>query len=291
MQAQDKAKIVEEYIYNTTKHGYGLEKPCEAETRDADTGSYIWLTSLTTNEFIVACRAILDTCSHVQLKDDIYKAKVGHKCAQLIHNKLKAIIVSEIEDDCIVITGCNLCEVFDVLYKDATIYNPVNYEYFKRLAYGLLAMLTTEPYFRFVCTLVDAIPPRKNKVSDSGYDLVLVRKWKEVGNVTFYDTGIQLAPPIGWYFDLVGRSSISKTGYMLANNIGIIDQSYRGNVIVALVKIDPSAPELQLPARLVQIIPRKVWHMDAVECTSLEHTARGDGGFGSSGSSSIAHMT
>ena len=139
---------------------------------------------------------------------------------------------------------------------------------------------------RFKKTHPQAVAPSKVHATDSGYDLVLVEKLKEVNNVTFYDTGIQVAPPAGFYFDLVGRSSISKSGYMLANNIGIIDNSYRGNIMVALVKIDHAAPDLVLPARLVQIIPRRVWDLplEDVGDGELNATARGTGGFGSSGS-------
>jgi dUTP pyrophosphatase len=139
---------------------------------------------------------------------------------------------------------------------------------------------------RFKKTHPLAVAPSKAHATDSGYDLVLVEKLKEVNNVTFFDTGIQVAPPPGFYFDLVGRSSISKSGYMLANNIGIIDNSYRGNIMVALVKINPDAPDLVLPARLVQIIPRRVWDLPLLDVgdDDLSETARGTGGFGSSGS-------
>ena len=82
---------------------------------------------------------------------------------------------------------------------------------------------------------------------------------------------------------MVGRSSISKTGWALANSIGIIDSSYRGSIIVALIKTDPSALELQLPCRIVQIIPRQLILMEAIEVDSLDDTERGEKGFGSSG--------
>ena len=70
---------------------------------------------------------------------------------------------------------------------------------------------------------------------------------------------------------------------MLANNIGIIDSSYTGTIIVALVKIDPVALDIELPCKLVQLIPRKLILMEAVEVDSLEDTERGSNGFGSSG--------
>jgi dUTP pyrophosphatase len=126
-------------------------------------------------------------------------------------------------------------------------------------------------------------PPSKNRFSDSGFDLHLVSKLKEDNGVHYYDTGIRVEPENGYYFELVGRSSISKTGWMLANNIGIIDASYRGTIIVPLIKVNPDASPLSLPLRLVQIIPRPLILMMGTETSDLSNTARGTGGFGSSG--------
>lgn len=202
----------------------------------------------------------------------------------------KYITVHSSNPHTITVRGANCCELFDLLYDpklyvtNSGIDSDSNlYQTLVSFAYGKSAVDTKLPSFQYVRTDADAVPPSKNKSSDSGFDLTLIKKLKEYNNVTFFDTGIKVSPPLGWYFDLVGRSSISKTGYMLANNIGIIDQSYTGNILVALVKIDQTAPELALPARLVQIIPRKVSHMVPVEVEELEPTGRGDGGFGSSG--------
>ena len=136
--------------------------------------------------------------------------------------------------------------------------------------------------FRFRKTLENAVVPSKAHPEDSGFDLVLVSKIKEENGVAFYDTGIAVAPPEGYYFEVYGRSSISKSGYMLANNVGIIDSTYRGSIRVALVKVNPLASELELPCRLVQMIPRQFVHLDPVEVDSLDDTVRGEGGFGSS---------
>jgi dUTP pyrophosphatase len=137
--------------------------------------------------------------------------------------------------------------------------------------------------FKFARTLPDAVAPSKAHPDDSGYDLVLVSKIKEENGVGMYDTGIIVQPPPGFYFEVYGRSSISKTGYMLANNVGIIDQGYRGSIRVALVKVNPEAPELQLPVRLAQMIPRRFEHLEAEEVApgDLNETLRGSGGFGS----------
>lgn len=136
---------------------------------------------------------------------------------------------------------------------------------------------------RFCKTRKNATLPSKARASDSGYDLSIIEKAKTLGAVELYDTGIKVTPPPGYYFDLVARSSITKTGYMLANGIGVIDRSYVGPVLVPLIKVDPNAPELELPLKVVQLIPRPIVHVRFVEVDSLDETDRGAGGFGSTG--------
>jgi len=138
-------------------------------------------------------------------------------------------------------------------------------------------------HFRWTKTDLNALPPHKERASDSGFDVTAIKIHKKIGMVTLYDTGIKVQPEFGWYFDLVPRSSIIKSGYILANDLGIIDRTYTGNVMIALMKVDTSMPDLELPKRIAQLIPRQAVHMDAVEVDSLDDTSRGVGGFGSTG--------
>ena len=129
-----------------------------------------------------------------------------------------------------------------------------------------------------------AVLPKKTIHSDAGYDLTLIKLSSVKGMVRMYDTGVSVCPPPGYYLDMVPRSSIIKTGYMLANNVGIIDPAYRGTIKVALIKVDPDAPELELPQRLVQLIPRRTHYVDVCEQDAWETTTvRAEGGFGSTG--------
>ncbi|WP_457570219.1 dUTP diphosphatase [Desulfurobacterium sp.] len=127
------------------------------------------------------------------------------------------------------------------------------------------------------------IPPFKKRVSDSGWDLHLVELIKKEGNVYFFDTKVKVKPPAGYYLDLVPRSSIFKSGFMLANSVGIIDMTYRGTIKVPLVKVNPEAPEPELPWRVVQLIPRRYYPLEVRQVASLDETLRGEGGFGSTG--------
>lgn len=129
----------------------------------------------------------------------------------------------------------------------------------------------------------DAVVPSKARASDAGYDLTVTHVAKALSdNVALYGTGLAIEPPFGYYFDLVPRSSISKTGYMLANSTGIIDPTYRGEVLVALRRVDSAATDLELPLRVAQLIPRPIIHFDVIE-VELSETTRNDGGFGSTG--------
>lgn len=131
-------------------------------------------------------------------------------------------------------------------------------------------------------TLPEGIAPLKSRLSDTGYDLHLVKLHSRRGDIYYYDTGVSVCPPARYYFDLVGRSSIAKTGHMLANNVGIIDASYTGSIIVALYKFDKEASDLILPVKLVQLIPRQLIILEPNQVDKLVDTTRQDrGGLGS----------
>ncbi len=137
---------------------------------------------------------------------------------------------------------------------------------------------------RWTAVHPDARPPFKQRVTDSGYDLTLLYEKKRVGACVLYGTGLVIEPPYGWYLDVVPRSSIIKSGYLLANNVGVIDRGYRGEILVPLIKVDPRAPELELPARVVQMVPRPIVHLGLEQVDASRSSHRGSGGFGSTGS-------
>lgn len=187
-----------------------------------------------------------------------------------------------------------------LLEKNDLIYDDINAVDFLGKMYGQRHIVQQEFYDRFLeiltgkpeietCliykTCPGAIIPTKSRISDVGYDLSIIRKVKALNNVvSLYDTGIKVRVPHGYYTEIVPRSSLSKSGYMMANSIGIIDRSYNGNLYVALAKIDETSDEIQFPFRCCQLIFRKQHHMRLKETgEDLEATARGEGGFGSTG--------
>ena len=130
----------------------------------------------------------------------------------------------------------------------------------------------------------NAIMPSRAHPLDIGLDLTAIKKHKTLPHgVIMYDTGIAVKPPEGYYIEILPRSSISKTGWMLANSVGTVDPNYTGNLYIALAPVHPDVPEIELPFCKCQLVVRKAEYLDVTEVSSLDDTDRGSGGFGSTG--------
>ena len=137
------------------------------------------------------------------------------------------------------------------------------------------------PTIGFVLNHPRAVVPTKT-IDNVGYDLTTISVFKKQSSIrTLYETHVAVNIPLGFYIEIVPRSSMSKTGYMMSNSIGIIDPGFTGTLKIPLIKIDPEAPELELPATIAQLILKPYVVSIAYETTENIKTTRGDGGFGS----------
>lgn len=87
------------------------------------------------------------------------------------------------------------------------------------------------------------------------------------------------------HYWLVPRSSLYKRGLMMANSVGVIDSSYRGELKAPIARL-PGTGLIELTAgdRLFQIVaPDMGWIKEVRVVKGLPETARGEKGFGSSG--------
>ena len=97
-------------------------------------------------------------------------------------------------------------------------------------------------------------------------------------------TGIALAPPEGFFVGVYARSGLStKEGLRPANCVGICDEDYRGEYIVALHNDSDVVRSIKHGDRIGQIILQQRFDMDFEEVDELDETERGAGGFGSTG--------
>jgi dUTP pyrophosphatase len=138
---------------------------------------------------------------------------------------------------------------------------------------------------------------------NAGVDLLCVKTQAvETGeNATLLDLGVK-ARMTKFYFDyengkrverhepchfwLAPRSSIWKNGIRQANSLGVIDRSYRGVLMGAVLTNGPWAMQVKEGTRLFQILAPDMGHISRIDIKSLselDETSRGEGGFGSTG--------
>jgi dUTP pyrophosphatase len=96
---------------------------------------------------------------------------------------------------------------------------------------------------------------------------------------------VALEIPEGHAGLVLPRSGLARDhGIALVNSPGLIDAGYRGEVRVLLLNTDPAETFRVAPGdRIAQLVIAPVAIADPVEVESLSDSARGDGGFGSSG--------
>ena len=100
-------------------------------------------------------------------------------------------------------------------------------------------------------------------------------------------TGVAVAIPDGHAGLVLPRSGLaSKYGLTLANAPGLIDAGYRGELICAVVNLDPAEKvEIHVGDRIAQLVVVALPGVEPAWSEELPETSRGDGGFGSTGSS------
>lgn len=137
---------------------------------------------------------------------------------------------------------------------------------------------------RFIKTDPRAVTPTRAHSTDIGYDLTAIDIWKVLSDQTIiFETGIAIQPPSGKYIEILPRSSVTKTGLMLANSVGVIDLDYTGSLKIAVRLVDTTLGIPELPFCKFQLVMRTADLYEIEEVEEFAKTERGDGGFGSTG--------
>ena len=130
----------------------------------------------------------------------------------------------------------------------------------------------------------DAVIPTKAHSTDAGFDLVAtsVSEDRRLGIITF-GTGIATEIPDGFVGLIFPRSSIYKQDLSLANSVGVIDSSYRGEIMLKFREEQPYFNCYSVGDKIGQIIILPYPEIEFEEADELEDSERGTGGFGSTG--------
>lgn len=137
-----------------------------------------------------------------------------------------------------------------------------------------------------------AIVPSYSKQGDAGMDLTAINISKDnVGNIT-YHTGLAIEIPEGYVGLLFPRSSICKKQQFLTNGVGVIDSSYRGEIMAKFKPVMGTydtilelfeSNEYQAGDKIVQLIILPYPQIEFEEVEELSSSERGHSGFGSTG--------
>lgn len=104
------------------------------------------------------------------------------------------------------------------------------------------------------------------------------------GQRALVPTGLAAAIPAGAACMIYARSSLGvKHGIALSNGVGVIDSDYRGEISVGLCNFSSEPYTIQPGERIAQLVLHPVLLLPVEEADSLDETARGAGGFGSTG--------
>lgn len=132
----------------------------------------------------------------------------------------------------------------------------------------------------------DVTLPRRARDGDAGLDLQANDTLKVgPGERAMVPTGLAVAIPPGHAGLVLPRSGLaSGQGLTLANSPGLIDEGYRGEIMLAVVNLDPDQPvEIRKGDRIAQLLVVPFAQVEPAEAAELPPSSRGKGGFGSSG--------
>ena len=131
----------------------------------------------------------------------------------------------------------------------------------------------------------DVILPTQGSAKAAGWDLYAQEGCViKPDNTVMIKTGIALAIPKGYVGLIFARSGLAtKQGLAPANKVGVIDSDYRGEIIVALRNHTRDVTQIVARGdRIAQLVVVPcLTDLEGVD--ELDETARGEGGFGSSG--------
>jgi dUTP pyrophosphatase len=132
----------------------------------------------------------------------------------------------------------------------------------------------------------EAIVPTRAHEGDAGLDLHACEPAHiGPGERWSVGTGIAVEIPDGHAGLVLPRSGLAmKHGVALVNAPGLIDSGYRGEIRVLLLNTDPAETfRVEVGDRVAQLVLTPIALPEAVEAEALAESARGEGGFGSSG--------
>lgn len=131
----------------------------------------------------------------------------------------------------------------------------------------------------------DAVIPNYAHKEDAGMDIysneekvIKAHSWELI------KTGLSMELPTGYEAQVRSKSGLSlKSGIIVLNSPGTIDENYRGEIGVILMNVSNDDYKVEKHQKVAQMVINKVEHFEVIETTEISSSTRGEGGFGSTG--------
>jgi len=128
----------------------------------------------------------------------------------------------------------------------------------------------------------NALLPRRAHPTDSGADLFAVERTVLPPHaVTYVHTGVAVELPENTSGIIWGKSSVESKG--IKAMAGLVDAPYRGELIVCMYNLNNAEFVFEAGQKVAQLVVLPTLYPDFTEVSELSDTARGSGGFGSTG--------
>lgn len=130
--------------------------------------------------------------------------------------------------------------------------------------------------------------PKRATDGSAGYDLYAAgdSDWVEIPphETVMIHTGLAVKMPHGYFGAIFARSGIAvKQGLRPANCVGVVDEDYAGEIMVALHNDTNEEHIVEMGSRIAQIVFVPYYTGEMKEIDHINDTERGAGGFGSTG--------
>ena len=138
---------------------------------------------------------------------------------------------------------------------------------------------------KFVKLKDDARIPTQGSKKAAGFDVYAnASAVIYPGSTKLIPTGLAIQPPEGFCAKVYARSGLAaKRGLRPANCVGVCDEDYTGEYMVALHNDSDTPQSIEVGERIAQLMFEPYYSVDFVEVDELDKTERGAGGFGSTG--------
>lgn len=137
-------------------------------------------------------------------------------------------------------------------------------------------------WFKKLCE--DAVLPSYAHPGDNGLDLIAVSKSFDLtSSIVTFGTGLAVAIPDFYVGLLFARSSVCNTGLRLSNSVGVIDSSYRGEIMVKFDVASWNMHQYAVGSKVAQLVVVPAPAMVPGFVNYLSETERAAAGFGSTG--------